>query len=80
MSKVSNSYSVPDAIKHYKSVLSISSLVIRVGFEQNITKALETDGSVEVCIQVFNVPDNNLLSFPFDLDLFTIPGTAGIIK
>ncbi len=52
-------------------------LAIQVGFERNITAVREEDGSVEVCIRVFNLPENALLPFPFSLDLFTLPNTAG---
>ena len=51
-------------------------VVAVVGFEQISYTVNETDGSQEVCIQIFNPPPNELLAFPITLIYQTLDGTA----
>ncbi len=55
----------------------INSLVAVVGFEQLSYTISETGMEQEVCVQVFNPPDNEDLAFNIFLAYETVPGTAG---
>ena len=51
---------------------------ILVGFDGNFTSVNESVGSFELCVEIFTDPSLLPSSFDFNLDLVTIPGTAGI--
>ena len=58
------------------AVVECTYIVAVVGFEQISYTVNETDGSQEVCMQIFNPPPNEQLAFTITLVYQSLDGTA----
>ena len=50
---------------------------IIVGFEETVYSVKESDGFVEVCVNITSPTSSYALPYPFNITLQTAPGTAG---
>ena len=60
----------------FANTFYMHAIVAIVGFEQTSYTVNETDGSQEVCIQIFNPPPNEQLAFTITLAYNSLDVTA----